>query len=203
MNRFTKIIKAIMFSKAVVCTMGISLQARGQNGNGSHNGHDYVDLGLPSGTLWATCNVGAGTPEASGYYFAWGETQPKPTYDNRNYKSYIGDPATAQWGEDWRTPSYNEWDELIGYCTLKQTYSNGVYGMLITAPNGNSLFLPAAGYRESKTYNIGTNGGYWSSSIDTNNLQLAHYFVFGTAKYFMSQTDRWVGNTVRAVRSSR
>lgn len=244
MNRFGKIITAIMYSIAFVCTMGISLQARGQNGNGSHNGHEYVDLGLPSGTLWATCNVGAGTPEASGYYFAWGETQPKPTYsvknckysifDNNRYRYYQergisakeyeyykytkysdsdhliilqpdDDAATIQWGNGWHSPTYIEWNELIAYCNLKLTYQNEVLGMLVTAPNGNSIFLPAVGYRDiNDLYGMSENGLYWSSSLDDDTPNYAYYFLYGNSgRYKMSQGDRYLGCSVRAVRTLR
>ena len=139
--------------------------------------HAYVDLDLPSGLLWATCNVGAETPEDYGDYFAWGETQPKDIYDwstyqycNGNYntltkycnKSSYGyngftdnlttllpedDAATANWGSGWRIPTEAEWQELLDNTTVTWTTQNGVNGCLFTASNGNSLFLPAAGTR--------------------------------------------------------
>ena len=140
----------------------------------THKGHEYVDLGLPSGTLWATCNVGAEAPEAYGGYFAWGETQPKETYNWENYKHAKGasdeltkycttskygykgrhddltalepddDAAAANWGGDWTTPSKVQWEELIDNTTDLWTTINGVKGHLFTATNGNSIFLPAA-----------------------------------------------------------
>jgi hypothetical protein len=139
--------------------------------------HAYVDLGLPSGTLWATCNIGADNPEDYGDYFAWGETQPKSTYNwstyqycNGNYNTltkycnnssygYNGftdnltillpedDAATVNWGSDWRMPTEEEWQELYNNTTCTWTTQNGVNGRLFTAANGNNLFLPAAGYR--------------------------------------------------------
>ena len=139
---------------------------------------EYVDLGLPSGLLWATCNVGADSPEEYGDYFAWGETQPKNDYswgtyqycmgseytltkycDNSNY-GYNGftdnlttllpsdDAATAQWGSGWRMPTEAECQELLNNTTHIWTTQNGVTGRLFTATNGNSLFLPAAGARD-------------------------------------------------------
>lgn len=131
--------------------------------NGSHNGHDYVDLGLPSGTLWATCNVGASSPEDYGNYYAWGETSTKSTYNwdtykyaNGNYdeltkycnKSDYGnngftdnltqlqsgdDAATSAWGSGWRTPSKTQWDELLKNTTNKWTTQNGKKGGLFTS----------------------------------------------------------------------
>ena len=149
----------------------------GGNGGNSLNGHEYVDLGLPSGTLWATCNVGATTPEGYGDYFAWGETTPKDTYNWSTYQycngsyntltkyctdsgyGYNGftdnlttllpedDAATANWGSGWRMPTQEEWQELLDNTTDTWTKQNGVNGRLFTASNGNSLFLPAAGNR--------------------------------------------------------
>lgn len=143
----------------------------------------YVDLGLPSGLLWATYNVGAHVPEEYGDYFAWGETQPKTTYDwntynycngssttltkycNRSSFGYNGftdnlttllpedDAATANWGADWHTPTLAEWGELLHYTTCTWTTQNGVEGRLFSASNGNKLFLPAAGYRSGTSVN--------------------------------------------------
>jgi len=137
--------------------------------------HDYVDLGLPSGTMWATCNVGANSPEEYGDYFAWGETEPKSDYSWSTYKYCKGtentmtkyctsssygtvdnktelepsdDAATANWGSGWQMPSSEQRDELINssYTTTTGTTMNGVKGWKITSKsNGNSIFLPAAG----------------------------------------------------------
>ena len=139
--------------------------------------YEYVDLGLPSGTLWATCNVGATSPEEYGDYFAWGETQPKEDYSWSTYKycegtmntmtkyctrSNVGtldnktelepmdDVATANWGVEWQMPSVEQLEELINsnYTTTTWTTLNGVYGwMIVSKQNGNRVFLPAAGYR--------------------------------------------------------
>ena len=137
--------------------------------------YDWVDLGLPSGTLWATCNVGASSPEDYGNYFAWGETSQKnsyrwstyllshscdvnllkycPSYDF-GYNGYqdelvtleaSDDAATVCWGNDWRTPTKYEIWELIENCTYSWTLSNGVKGALFTGPNGRTIFLPGAG----------------------------------------------------------
>lgn len=141
----------------------------------SSGSHSYVDLGLPSGTLWATCNVGANLPEEYGDYFAWGETQPKDYYDWSTYQycnggshsltrycnssafGYNGftddftvllqddDVASTNWGVDWRMPTYEEWQELYQNTTHVWTTKNGVNGQLFTSSSGDSLFLPAAG----------------------------------------------------------
>ncbi len=185
--------------------------------------HDYVDLGLPSGTLWATCNVGADNPEDYGDYFAWGETQPKSYYDWGTYQYYDGnnltkytgsdgltillpedDAATANWGSDWRMPTEEEWQELYNNTTHTWTTQNGVNGRLFTASNGNSLFLPAAGYRgDSSLYYAGSYGGYWSSSLDTDYPGGAWNFYFNSDYYYVDGNGRYYGQSVRGVRSSR
>ena len=164
------------------------------NNGGDLNGHDYVDLGLPSGTLWATCNVGATTPEGYGNYFAWGETEPKTSYNWSTYKycnadydqltkycsnssyGYNGftdnltvlqpsdDAATANLGSGWCMPTKGQWEELFQNTTNTWTTQNGVSGRLFTASNGRSLFLPAAGYRWDDELNLVGSNGYYWAS---------------------------------------
>ena len=195
--------------------------------------HVYVDLGLPSGLLWATCNVGADSPEDYGDYFAWGETTPKDTYDWSTYQYCNGsnnmltkyctnadfgnngyvdnlttllpedDAATANWGEGWRMPTKEEWQELYNNTTHTWTTQNGVNGRLFTASNGNSLFLPAAGYRSnSSLYYAGSSGCYWSSSLDSDGPGSAWHFGFGSGNYYMYGYGRFFGRSVRPVRSA-
>ena len=197
---------------------------------GTQNGHDWVDLGLPSGTRWATCNVGASTPTAYGNYYAWGETTTKTTYNwstyiycngsNRTLTKYCSnssygnneftdnlttleasdDAATANWGTGWRMPTYDELNELKNNCTVTWTTQNGVNGRLFTGPNGNSIFLPAAGYRnDSVLYNAGSSGYYWSSSLYTGGPYLARDLSFGSDGYDMGDCGRHCGQSVRPV----
>ncbi len=194
--------------------------------------HEYVDLGLPSGLLWATCNVGADSSEDYGDYFAWGETQTKNTYNwstyqycngnsstltkycnNSNY-GYYGftdnlttllpedDAATANWGSDWRMPTKEEWQELYNNTTCTWITQNGVNGKLFTASNGNSLFLPAAGWYFNSSLN-NSYGSYWSSSLDTDSPDKAWYFHFTSGGCYMLHNNRGYGRSVRAVRSSQ
>ena len=153
------------------------------------NGHDWVDLGLPSGKKWATCNVGATSAEDYGDYFAWGETSPKAVYYTDTYQHwndangdgyldfgestlYIDisgnaqyDAATANWGDGWRMPTREEMQELVDHCEWEWTQINGVNGTKFIGPNGSCIFLPAAGDRyESLLYHDGDDGGYWSST---------------------------------------
>ena len=150
-----------------------------------------VDLGLLSGLKWASCNVGATTPEGYGNYYAWGETAPKADYSWATYKHNNGDnssdnitkygnnadtlttlepeddAAHVNWGGVWRMPTDAEWTELREQCTWTWTTQNGVYGYQVASTtNGNSIFLPAAGYRyDTHLYYAGNDGRYWSSSL--------------------------------------
>lgn len=145
--------------------------------------HEWVDLGLPSKTRWATCNVGANRPEEYGDYFAWGETTVKSEYTEGNcstYKKFIGqgrknicgfenlpeyDAAARHWGGNWRTPKKKDFEELLDKCEWQWTQRNGVNGYNVTGPNGNSIFLPAAGSRtNSNLENGGIAGTYWFST---------------------------------------
>ena len=232
MNRVMKI-AAIMLMTAMVFAVGCTPEDN--NGDGDVD-HDYVDLGLPSGTLWATCNVGASTPEGYGDYFAWGETQPKTTYNWSSYQyangtswedpqltkyctrseyGYNGftdsltillpedDAATANWGDGWRMPTKEEWQELCQNTTCINMTQNGVKGRLFTAPNGNSLFLPAAGYRwDNELEDVGSCGLYWSSSLYTDYPIDAWYLRFNLGGHDLGFSRRFNGRSVRAVHSS-
>ena len=188
------------------------------------NGHEFVDLGLPSGLLWATCNVGSTTPEGYGDYFAWGETEPKETYnmstcryyDGSNLTKYTGsdnlttleasdDAATANWGSGWRMPTKEEFEELNSNCTVTWTTQNGVNGRLFTGSNGNSIFLPAAGVRyDSELDSAGFGGLYWSSSLYSDIPDGAWYLYFSSDDYYVSNYGyRVYGRSVRPVCASQ
>ena len=186
------------------------------------NGHEYVDLGLPSGLKWATCNVGANKPEDYGDYFAWGETETKTDYwvenslteehsiselrrrgivdgNNRLTSSY--DAARAKWGGSWRMPTKEELDELEENCRWEWTTQNGVKGYKVTGPNGNSIFLPAAGRRDgSSLYNAGSDGYFWSSTpYDGSYDYYACYLYFVNGDEYVDYGYRNFGQTVRPV----
>ena len=187
-----------------------------------HSFHEYVDLGLPSGLLWATCNVGADTPEEYGDYFAWGETQPKENYQFYTYQfgeqlhinKYCtqdhlivllpeDDAATANWGANWRMAREDEWQELRDNTTRTMTTQNGVKGLLYTASNGNSIFMPAAGYRYGTSIGNARNYGYyWTSSLGTEYAYNARKIYFYSSNYYISNDYRCYGMSVRAVRSA-
>lgn len=122
---------------------------------GSVNGHDWVDLGLPSGTRWATCNVGASAIQDCGYYLSWGAQYfPKDEIYSRENAPLFGknigdisgnityDAARSKWGGQWRMPNMADFLELVKYCDSKVGMVNGVKGCVITGPNGNSIFIP-------------------------------------------------------------
>ena len=207
--------------------MALCVSCKKDNDNPSDN-HVYVDLGLPSGLLWATCNVGADSPEDYGDYFAWGETQPKNVYDWSTYTcgdsddltKYCNDSdygcngytdnltilqagddaATAKWDSGWRTPTHEEWNELFSHCTSVWTTQNGVNGQHFTGPNGNTLFLPAAGCRwGGNLTDAGDLGYYWSSSLFTDHPDSAWGSLFGLGISGMGSNYRDRGLSVRAV----
>ena len=198
--------------------------------------HGWVDLGLPSGTLWAKCNVGANKPEEYGDYFAWGETQPKDIYTwdtYKWYKYYVGtkmtkycsqsgmgyhgytdtltellpedDAATTNWGSSWQTPSAEQLDELVNsnYTTTEWITQNGIDGYKITSiSNGNSIFLPAAGFcNESYYYDTNLSGFYWSRSLYTGYCTSAYLLRFFSTgeKIETIVYSRETGRTVRPV----
>ena len=176
-------------------------------------GLEAVDLGLLSGTKWANMNVGATAPEEYGGYYAWGETEEKDYYDGSTYAYYkddnyiyIGDDiagtkydvAHMKWGGDWVMPTKDQIDELIKKCTYEMITVNNVNGGKFTGPNGNSIFLPAAGYRWGGDLSYaGLNGYYWSSTQRMESNAYVILFGSGYADWFYSL--RYYGQSVRPV----
>ena len=171
------------------------------------NGHEWVDLGLS--VKWATCNVGASSPEDYGDYFAWGEITPKTTYSSSNY-SYSDNPtilplsddaARANWGGSWRMPTYAEMTELCEQCTWTWTSQNGVNGYrVMSKSNGNSIFFPAAGYRYGSSLSGACSCGYfWSSSLGTGYPNGAWSVYFNSSSVSRYDYSRYYGQSVRPV----
>ena len=181
---------------------------------------DAIDLGLPSGTLWASWNVGATKPEEFGGYYAWGETEVKDNYARNTYEYYyeynnhyyIGDDiagrnydvAHEKWGDSWSMPSISQIQELYENCTWEWTSQNNVNGMLVTGPNGASIFFPAAGYHWYDTIEESGSGGYyWSSSFNQYHEDYASSICFDSTGYIphvgSSKSLRYLGKPVRAV----
>lgn len=199
-----------------------------------YNGHAYVDLGLPSGTKWATCNVGADTPEAYGDYFAWGETATKTVYvwtnyawcdhsvynqdqyritkycsntdftipawlDSRTELDPEDDAATVNWGSGWCTPSKAQFIELVDGCDWTWTTQGDKNGYLVTSKtNGNSIFLPAAGFKDNvPTVSYGCSL-YWSSTPNSGNTSASIYLT-ETILRSNNGNYRYIGLPVRPV----
>ena len=208
--------KLTLLTAAMLCGV---LTITAQN---TEKGHEYVDLGLPSGLKWATMNVGANCPEEYGDYFAWGETAPKDDYDWNTYKfttdggstftKYNGtdgkttldpedDAAAVNWGGKWRMPTDAEWKELKTNCTWTWTTLNGVNGYEVKSKtNGNSIFLPAAGGRGNDYMGkAGDAGYYWSSSLNPDIPDCALYMYFVSEYVDRYNNSRYYGQSVRPV----
>jgi len=173
------------------------------------NGHGYVDLGLPSGTKWATCNIGATKSHEYGDYFAWGETQPKKKYSKQT--SLIGnnnlgnishnpkyDAATYNWGSYWQMPTYINYEELKQSCKWTTIWHNGVYGHKAVGPNGKSIFFPCGGSKINDTDPYIYEGYYLTSDHDGYGPKWVNLFGdksiqgYGDIEYF-------AGRNIRAV----
>ena len=204
-----------------------SFTTQGGGGGGVIAGHEYVDLGLPSGTLWATCNIGASSPEDYGDYFAWGETTTKNKYNWSTYKWCNGsentltkyctdssygivdnktvlepadDAAHVNWGGSWRMPTHDEMKELKDNCAWTWTTQNNVNGYRVTGPNGKSIFLPAAGYcDEMNLISVGSYGDYWSSLLIVTAQDHASDLYFRRSYVYSGLMYRYYGISVRPV----
>ena len=176
---------------------------------GMIKGHAWVDLGLS--VKWATMNVGASSPGDYGDYFAWGEVHPKSEYWDDNSKTYdksMGeisgnsayDAACYHWGSSWRLPTKKELEELKDKCRWSWTQQDGHEGYKVVGPNGNSIFLPAAGYRNGTSADlVGTDGNYWSGSPDESDTQDAYDLAFDDADRGVYWCYRYRGRSVRPV----
>ena len=186
-----------------------------------------IDLGLS--VKWAMCNVGATAIEGCGDYFAWGETETKENYswetykwcnesenaltkyninsdngfvDNKTVLDMEDDVAHVRLGGHWRMPTDAEWTELREKCILSWTSKQGVSGIEVKGPNGNSIFLPAAGHRyNTELRSAGSSGSYWSSSLLTDRIDdsIPFEFFFNSTDVYMSATKRLSGFPVRPV----
>lgn len=184
-----------------------------------NNNHPHaIDLGLPSGTLWACCNVGASKPDDYGGYYAWGEVEEKDCYNFSTYTHCDGsvstihdigsdisdtgyDVAHIKWGGEWAMPNNRQIDELYKYCTLDNTAHIGVNGLKFTGPNDHYIFLPASGEYMDSSIRRGEECVYWSSQLSIMVPETAYYWGTSTIdKGRVSKShSRCVGKTVRPV----
>lgn len=192
-----------------------------ENVTDSINGHQWIDLGLPSGTKWATCNVGADGPEDFGEYYAWGETEPKDEYidinslTNRKDVRWLEshgiidthgrltpqhDVATLIWGEPWRMPTDEEFEELIDCCDWRFTDCNGVNGYLVTGPNNESVFFVSAGFKQgTEAEYVGNYGDYWSATVVPELIGTACSLGYSSKAYGRRRYTRFAGRSIRPV----
>lgn len=180
--------------------------------DGTINGYEYVDLGLPSGLKWATHNIGATSPSEKGDMFAWGEISPKAQYTEANCTSYAlnmqdiaGDPqydaARANWGSTWKMPSKKDFEELMNECTWEWVVDvNGVGCKKVTGPNGNSILLPISGYVYESSFYMQDFGYYWTSTPISTYEQFSYDFFFDQEyNLSMGYDDRCYGQAIRPV----
>ena len=200
------------------------------NKNFDNNGFEYVDLDLPSHTLWATRNVGANKPTDFGLYFQWGDTKGytksqvgkdkrfssnlsdykwNPSGDGDTFTKYKttgatlaleDDAANKNMGGDWHMPTPEQIQELIDNTTSTWTKQDGVNGRLFTSKNGNSIFIPAAGYASNGSLNnVGSVADVWSSTLVTNSVRHGRYLYFNSGGIYLYGDGRYYGFSVRGV----
>ena len=185
--------------------------------------HEAVDLGLPSGLKWATCNIGASAPEEVGYYFAWGEVEVKEEFTWCTYKwtnecqvtptKYGDQPAQTLepeddaahvlWGGSWRMPTADDMEELFAKCSRKFVVQNGVQGLLVTGSNGNTIFLPLGGYKQGTEFlKVNERAYWWTSTRPAGYTQQATFYgsQYDQGRtYINNRSNRFAGFNIRAV----
>lgn len=192
----------------------------GHSKSGNHNGHEWVDLGLPSGILWAKYNIGANDYNENGEYFAWGETsvQRDNEYRFMDYKwrdqiqnnkySFNGleslededDVAHVRWGGRWKMPTQDDFLELLHNCTFKWIDYENIHGVRAIGPNGKSIFLQAGGFKEHrKITDLNIQGAYWSSTKKIEVYQAAYVLRFYSKDTYFGSVGRHFGLLVRPV----
>ena len=190
------------------------------------NGHNFIDLGLPSGLLWAETNIGATTAADDGNYYAWGETTTKDTYNLSTYKYYDSgytkytstdgktvldnedDAAYVNWGSSCRMPTETEFEEICNTDNCTWTWTNKtsssnetINGYEVTSKkNGNCIFLPASGFFRNSDLDLhGSFGDYWSSTPSSYYSSSGSSIYFSSGNFYSSSGYRIYGYTVRPV----
>lgn len=216
-NKFRAVEKYLSLFAGVFLAGLTSIYAQTLSGN--LNGHEYIDLGLPSGTKWATMNVGADSNNILGGYFAWGEVTTKAEYGkdvqtyNKDASALLAasiinedgyltpeyDAATKNWGEGWRTPKKKDFDELIENC--EWVWDKEKVGYIVKGKNGNSIFLPAAGNYFGNSLKEAGYGRYWCASVDESNTFRSWCLCFHSISKYMSNGSygRYFGRPIRPV----
>lgn len=177
--------------------------------------HDYIDLGLPSGTLWATTNIGASVPEEQGHNYVWGGLIPDSTNPNKNKYYTDGnltelepedDVAYVMWGSNWKMPTKDDFQELIDNCTITYDYTSAATAaqlgskdyvtIKITAKNGNYILLPQSAIPAASS---GIDVYYWSSSLGDSNLAYSYYYQTTTKCNRIQEFERWRSMPIRPI----
>ena len=208
--------------EVILPTSNMTLYAQWRSPNGTHNAYDWVDMGFPSGTKWATYNVGGNSPDDYGDYYAWGEVTTDSYYDWAHYLFSVGseynmskycledqlltldktdDAARIHWGGKWRMPTSEEIYELRMYSSWYKATYNGVDGVeAVSDINGQSIFFPASGYRsDDKLYATGSEAYYWTSSLYQDDSYYALCLGFDTESISTYYSVRHDGHAIRAV----
>lgn len=200
------IIKTVEVHDTLKITVHDTLRIYDDNKTPRYMGHELVDLGLPSGLLWATCNIGAETPEQVGNYYAWGEIQNRTDFTENNYafaenqltlndiSATEYDAARSNWGGEWRMPTKQECNELISNCEIMDTTINGINGKLLIGLNSNRMFVPSSGHY-GLTGLENTDGiGFWIST------PCGSSYAYRMWQWtYISFSQRWLGFPVRPV----
>lgn len=166
---------------------------------GFHNNHQWSDIGLS--VKWATCNLGADTPEQFGKHYAWGEIKDKmPQLYTFDHYQYAGDVVRIEWGEGWRLPTLKEQQELLTRCRWIWTCRGKNCGFTIIGPNNNSIFLPAAGLHCGKgLITHSQQGSYWSETLLPANCDYAYYLHFTPGERKWKISRHFYGRSIRPV----
>lgn len=191
------------------------------------NGHEWVDLGLPSGTKWATCNVGASRPEDYGSYFSWSDTfsrsnhfehiltknksiselQTEGIIDLNGNLKYEYDAAYANWGPSWRIPNKDDYEELITECIWTLNTQKGKKGYTATGPNGKSIFFPLSGDRHKESEGprgTGIWGSYWSATVYDKNFWSNYFYIQQENGLVKTNNDaRFTGRSIRPILNTK
>jgi len=215
MNRRIKIFNLVIIAFTVFffggCAEEIMLCP---DGNHPH----AIDLGLPDGTKWACCNVGAPSPESYGGYYAWGETQVKSIYDGSHYRhgelssqipqrqrNIAGtkyDVAHLRMGEAWQMPTSQQWEELINYCKWEWVTYKSNHGWMVAGPNGKKIFLPAGGGKGGdQWFRKDDHLYYWTSEYEASRGPYQFYSNGGCRETRSVDGDyKYDGLNIRSIR---
>lgn len=206
----------------ILCMLLLSMTVKAQDTANlcPDNKHPHaIDMGLPSGTMWACCNTGASSPEGYGGYFEWGDfLDIDARFEWRRYSmpsisggySKLGediagsqyDAARYRWGSPWQMPSYKQFIELLNFCTMTSTTHKGIKGILLTSPNGNAIFFPFAGYRwDVNLMGVEKIGCYWTSTLRIYGEGRACAIDFYPDHWNLGDGIRYNALSIRPIRS--